>query len=239
MILTAIGKENDENCIQIRSNEIYDWNKAGSIVLPKLINYEKNKGILQDMVYTRYLDFAVVFYIPLDMRNRYNCNMSVNRTIMSRWQVNEQELYQKAIENGRLLVPAQLQYLDDVILQMLEERECDMLHFDDMVNYIGMNAGKRLLVLSNKKNIFGAVTMLYTGVLHKIAEGMQSSFLVLPSGIHELILVKTDGLYEKEIRGYAEIVREINSNKELVSDEEFLSDNVYFYDRDEGKLIIT
>ena len=35
-----------------------------------------------------------------------------------------------------------------------------------------------------------------------------------------------------------EIVREINSNKELVSDEEFLSNNVYFYDRDEGKLMI-
>lgn len=38
--------------------------------------------------------------------------------------------------------------------------------------------------------------------------------------------------------GYREIVQEINSDKSLVSDKDYLSDNVYYYDRLEGKLSI-
>ena len=64
---------------------------------------------------------------------------------------------------------------------------------------------------------------------------MDSDLYILPSSIHELIILKADDMGY----GYREIVQEINRDKSLVSDKDYLSDNVYYYDRLEGKLSIT
>lgn len=220
------------------SENIYDWKNVSYIVLPKLINYEKNEELLQDIPYIKYLDFAVVFFVPASMEKRYEDSTLVDNHIIRRWQVDEQTLFEVAIRNGKQLMPAKIQYIDDVIIQMIEEREYDVFHFDEMLDYIGLNPSKRLLVLSNHKYACGAITMLYKGVLQKITNRINSSFLILPCSIDMVLIAKTDGLYEREIRGYSEMVKEINGNKELTPDMDFLSDNIYFYDKAEGKLMI-
>ena len=89
-----------------------------------------------------------------------------------------------------------------------------------------------MFVISNTSKIFGASCVLYPGVLEKFAAEKDADIFVLPSSIHEMILVP-----EKEDQDYStlpNIVKETNRTE--VDPEEVLSDSVYYYDRKAGVL---
>ena len=89
-----------------------------------------------------------------------------------------------------------------------------------------------MYVLTNEEKYLGAVCVCYPGVLERIADTFGRSFFVLPSSIHECIIVPETGEdFEGDLQ---EIVREVN--RLYVSEEEYLSDNVYYYDRKEKVL---
>ena len=80
----------------------------------------------------------------------------------------------------------------------------------------------------------GAATILYEGVLEMIADFLDDNFYVLPSSIHEVIIVsETEAPWGSS--GLSEMVREINHTQ--VDEEDILSDIVYYYDRCKKKLL--
>lgn len=50
-------------------------------------------------------------------------------------------------------------------------------------------ADRRMYVLTNCLNLYGAGCILYEGVLEKEAERLKSGFYVLPSSVNEVIIV--------------------------------------------------
>ena len=90
-----------------------------------------------------------------------------------------------------------------------------------------------MYVLSNKTKIFGAAVMLYSEVLKKFAEKKQTDLFILPSSVHEVIIIpKTEGMEWKKLQ---EMVIEVNATQ--VEDIEILSDSVYCYSREKDELI--
>lgn len=83
-------------------------------------------------------------------------------------------------------------------------------------------------VLTNTRRLYGAATLLYPNVLSECARTLGGSFYILPTSVHELILVpiiKQQRLTRSEL---LEMVCEINHSSVKV--EERLTDNVYLYD---------
>ena len=73
---------------------------------------------------------------------------------------------------------------------------------------------------------------LYGGTaLDVAAERIGGDFFLLPSSVHECILVPKNGFDEKELQNMVMTV-----NQSQVSPEDRLSDNVYSYDANEHKL---
>ena len=73
-------------------------------------------------------------------------------------------------------------------------------------------------------------------VLESIGEKAGMDYFLLPTSIHEVLIVKNDGLLtRKELK---EIVYDGNRTGGLTKQEDILSDNVYFYSRKEKALII-
>jgi hypothetical protein len=70
--------------------------------------------------------------------------------------------------------------------------------------------------------------------LGNVAEELESDFYILPSSLHEIILVLEQDAPAKEL--LKEMVEDVNQCQ--VSEEEFLSDNVYFYSREENQVKI-
>ena len=77
------------------------------------------------------------------------------------------------------------------------------------------------------ENEYGASALFYPGFLEQVAKRFRGKFFILPSSIHELILVPD---YVEDVKGLKEIVSDVNDNSDAVTEEDFLSNSVYHYD---------
>lgn len=83
-----------------------------------------------------------------------------------------------------------------------------------------------LYVMTNRSQTFGASCMLYDSTLEDFAESQESNLVILPSSIHEVLLLKQEkGMNFESMR---EMVMDINRHE--VPKEDILSDSVYLYD---------
>ena len=79
-------------------------------------------------------------------------------------------------------------------------------------------------VLTNELGIYGATAMLYDGVLEEAGEKWEQNFYIIPSSVHELILL----LEEWDMEQLDLMIKEVNERE--VKDDEILSDHAYLYD---------
>ncbi|MEY8338184.1 DUF5688 family protein [Lachnospiraceae bacterium 62-35] len=82
-------------------------------------------------------------------------------------------------------------------------------------------------ILTNTKGINGAYCMLYPGILKSFAEAVDNDLIIIPSSIHEVLLIPGDP--SSSSQDMDELVQEINQNE--VPKEEQLSSHTYLYSR--------
>ncbi len=92
-----------------------------------------------------------------------------------------------------------------------------------------------LFVMSNGDYMNGASVILYKDILREFADCMEHNLYILPSSIHEVIILLDDE-YAKDPEELARMVRE--TNRIVVDREEILSDHVYYYDREKDEIRI-
>lgn len=80
-----------------------------------------------------------------------------------------------------------------------------------------------MYVATNQNKTFGAGILLYDGFLDAVA-GKLGSFYILPSSVHELIIIPDTFGDPSELK---KMVGEINAAE--VPEEEVLSDNIFHY----------
>ena len=90
-----------------------------------------------------------------------------------------------------------------------------------------------MYVMTNQYTRNGAVAMLYPEVLEKMCGLFPDGYYILPSSIHDLVIIpKSVSMTPREL---GEMVRDIN--KAAVTREEVLSDRIYEYDKDKGRVL--
>ena len=83
-----------------------------------------------------------------------------------------------------------------------------------------------MYVLSNEAGLNGAASLMYRDALDTASEFLHGDLVILPSSIHETILLKDDGSLDYEtLQGIVE-----QANRNVVSENEKLSDHIYRYD---------
>ena len=79
-----------------------------------------------------------------------------------------------------------------------------------------------LYVLSNEDSFFGAAALFYPGMLERLTILMGGAFYVLPSSIHEVLLLPvTDGDAQK----LADIIK--TANRTVTDSDVFLADDLF------------
>lgn len=198
-------------------NQYSDYSQMQCKVLCKLINAEKNEKLLEDVPYIPYLDLAIVFYILLDSDDHGVSTMLVRDFQLEAWGTDVDELLQQGIENGKCLAPVKFQEMKEVI--------------GELVDHISDDSEQECLapmyVLSNPMRSLGAATILYDNVLNDIGEKLGENYYMLPSSIHEwIIMAESMSPTKQEL---TEMIQEINMTQ--VAEEEVLADHPYYYDR--------
>ena len=102
---------------------------------------------------------------------------------------------------------------------------------DDMI----LESGKRpMYVVTNKNKCLGAICMIFDKFMSAMADEIGEGFIILPSSVHEVILVpEKDGAETERLK---EIVAEVNAGH--VEPQEVLSDNIYYYDKERHEVIM-
>lgn len=85
-----------------------------------------------------------------------------------------------------------------------------------------------MYVLTNTQKVFGASVIVNTDVMDRICDIFPEGFTIIPSSIHEVMIVP--GEDHDRYQELGEMVRSVNMTS-AVSPEEVLSDRVYTYDR--------
>lgn len=198
-----------------------NYETVRSRIIFKLINTEKNRELLRDVPYIPFHDLSIVFQCLVSEERFGNASILIHNVHLQLWKVNARELYECALENTPLLQGYELADMNTVLEEMKALGGIDDEEIEDMQQEVPM------YVLSNKSRINGASCILYKDILKDFAMVVDKDLYVLPSSIHEVILLPSDGTQESE--QLKEMVREINQSQ--VEKEEVLSDSVYYYRR--------
>ncbi|MGI6007643.1 MAG: DUF5688 family protein [Ruminococcus sp.] len=193
-----------------------EYEKVSAFICFRLINYEKNREMLKELPHRKIMDLALVYYFRIEEDSGQSGTLLIYNLHIKMWKVTEEELYDQARENTcRLLPPCMVG-----MMQLIREMTGEIFQEEKE---------ETMFVLTNREKYFGAVCFLYPRVLEQVSAFLKSSFYILPSSIHESIIVPDSGRFFPE--DLKLIVQDVNSH--YVAGEEVLSDQIYYYDKEQ------
>ena len=202
--------ENDKLTIDIST--ITDWDNVKDRLCVRVISEERNTDMLNEMVWKDYLDLAVIPVIVFQSSDEKMQSIKVTLDIAERWGVDYDTIINTAISNTKTMFPCTARNLSEVVGSLMG---CDM---DDIPDC-------HMKVVTNAYSINGAAAILDDELLQEIYEEFDCTYYIIPSSVHELIVIPSGICDPDEIKS---LVRQVNSTE--VRDDEILSDNVYIYD---------
>ena len=201
--------------------KVKDYEFVKDKIIYRLIGRKENQELLKEIPHKNYLDLAIIYYVLLEVDECGMASMMVRKEHMEMWKVAEEDLYYRACKNTQELLPYEFAPMRTVIEELLgfEAEE---------------NQTEKMYILSNEMRSYGASALIYPDCLRKIAGEVGENFFVLPSSVHETIIVAESEAPDKE--ELCSLIEEINETQ--VEAEEVLSDRAYYYDRETGKLTL-
>jgi len=199
-------------------------------IIYKLINTERNQELLEDVPHVEFFDLSVVFEC-LILQEQLGCStILIHNVHQKMWDISTEDLYQTAMENTPRLLKYELKPMMEVLSEILESENPEGFNKNDCM--MDFSDSVPMFVLSNRSRVEGASCMLYPNLMRNLSNTIGSSFYIIPSSIHELLLlpIKNDCKGE-EIKC---MIKEINDTQ--VSAEEILSYSLYLYNREAGKI---
>ena len=177
-----------------------------------------NSPILGETPHKMIEDMALVVNIHLvnfSDENGRSC-VVVTRPLMEMYGIDEAQLFADAEKNSLAEEPIAFTPLADMIKSLIESEEVPSPEEAGIVTYIA----------TNKSGFHGAAVAAYPGFAEKAAEAIGGSFYMLPSSVHEFILIKDDG--KPNAKDLNKMVR--NVNETVLEPRDYLSSQCYHYD---------
>ena len=195
--------------------DMADWEKVKDKVTIRVIGVSRNTELLKDVPCRLFGDIALIYQVSVKAPDDTLMTVRITNNLMEQYGISEPQLYDTAMENSQRLQKVTCRPMGEVIGDLLGPMD------DPIID----EAPAKLYVLSNESLQFGAAALFYPGVIEKIGKNIPEGFYILPSSIHEvLILPKNQG--EKAM--LENMVQEINETQ--VAPDEVLSDFVSEYD---------
>lgn len=199
-----------------------DYEFISSLLYCKLINYKSNKEFLDDVPHRRFLDLAIVPYCLLDSDDDNSASVVIHKSHVQMWGVEEDDLLEVAMKNTRNDMKTKIMDIRLAIEHIIKNTDTD----EKIPEY---DSGCMYVVSSNSKTN-GAISMTDYETINSFACSHNTDFFVLPSSIHEVLLVPNDVSFDYE--SLSQMVKDVNESQ--VSPEEILSDHAYYFAMNRG-----
>ncbi len=206
-----------------------DYEKVKDKLRIKLCDPELNQEWLNDKAYTLQGDFAAVYYVVIYEGEEQDFSTPVVKQLMEEWKVTLKQLHEDALLSERAK-QAFFFEMDDYLCSMMTGNGTIRNLLDGKTKWHPEIAETPILCLTDSSMKNGASMVLQEELMKQVGEIIGSDFYVLPSSIHEILLVPDIGIVDTS--GLSRIVKEINETSVELCDK--LSDKVQYYDRAKG-----
>ena len=198
--------------------------------MAKLVNYEMNRKILKECLYDRVLDLAVMYYYISEYKDNVLGYIKLTHENCGLFNLTPEVIRKNAIENTMRMFPAEFDSMENYFRELLGRTENSKESLDNKAEDEEIfRLPKKLFLLTTRSKQEGAVSVIYPGLLDRVRKALGTDFYIIPSSIHEVIIVPDDGSDRMEI--LKEMVSEVN--RSCVPKQEILSDTVYHYPEDQ------
>ena len=207
---------------------LYDYEKLKDKLYCRVVNYEKNKDLAAGSPCVKIMDLCVLFFIYVDSLEGACGSILIKNDMFEYWNIDISKLYNDALENTKRLFDIKIMDLNEVFKEIVS-RHCDKdsAEYDMLMEQIESDLEIPMYVLTNSVKTYGATGILYTEELEAFAKTVDSDLYILPSSVHELIVIPV--WEEADNERLLSMVRQVNSTE--VPADEVLSDSVYIFKR--------
>lgn len=203
-------------------------------VIPVLVNKDNNKNSLNSLVSGERSDLAIIYKIQVqnDMLMG-NGSIKVKPEHLTYLGMTQAELHEAAMSNLSKQ-GFNIKSMESFLFRMMSDDNSAALSESQGIDLSKLkNTNMPLFVITNNSLCDGANVLLQEDKLKEIGDALGFDYVIIPSSIHEVLLVTEENL--DNIETYNQMVREVNATQ--VTKEERLSDHVYVYSVDAGKLL--
>lgn len=212
-----------------------DFDKVKDRICYRLVSAEKNREQLVKVPHIRYLDMAICFYYAYQGDLLGSGSILVYNSHLEMWNTSTEALFELARENTPVLFPWECRSMEDAVREMFaRQQDCGLEALMEEEEQKEFFAAMPMKILSNENRVQGAICILYQDVLKRLAEKEGKNFYILPSSVHEVILLPDSG--RESAMQLKEMVVDVNATQ--VESDEILSDNLYYYDRFSERITI-
>lgn len=209
--------------MQMDVSWLHDYNRVKERLYCTLVNGD-NAEYLRDKPYMQVDDLAVTYRVLFRESPTGNATFAVTDQMMEQFQIDKETLHRDAMENTQRMFPTEIMNISDVLWELNEMDE------SPEQQTLGQSV-PTMYVLTNAKKTDGAAGILNPAVMDQVAERISEDIYVIPSSVHELILVPKRP--DMDYHAVEKMIREVNM---MVAPEEILSDHAYGIDFKEHRL---
>lgn len=199
-------------------NWLLDYEKVKEHLFIRVSNAAKNENLISSAPHKKVDDLIITCHIAVDSTDHGMASTIVNNDLLEHYGVSEKDLFEDAMKSAPKILPVKIDTMFNVISGMFPSALDDEIPSEDSF------PGKDMIIVSNRTNRNGAAALFYPGVMEQLAEKLGGNYVVLPSSIHEVIIIPDKGDYN----ALESMVADINRN--TVDSKEQLSDHAYHYD---------
>lgn len=223
IILESVDSALKYEFIKEYKRMLYKWDDVKQYVKSFVFNLERNRDYIEEtqIVFREKLNLAYACFIDFpEDETGGSAQVNISCNLLEVWGISEEELFKTAECNATFCIKS--------MRQVIEEITGDKTRVEDTLWEKTI-----MYVISTPKRYRGAAGIFSTELLDKHAEKTGKNFYILPSSVHEAIIVN-----EKEAPSAVTLKDMVQEVNETLLTEEYLADSVYYYDRETKKVTI-
>jgi len=181
-------------------------------IIPVLLD-PQNEELWKDRPHLQWNGLVVVFEVPLKI-SLEPVHLTVSHQMLEIWDIMEEELFQKVVNNRA--------FLDSIIIRTLDEN----LKLDHGIEsgFPKPESKHEMYIITTKGHHYGAGAVLNTDAIESLADRVGTDLYLLPASVHEFMAASCEGHTAVEMKN---LLYEFNL---LGNKEEQLSNHLFFYD---------
>lgn len=204
---------------------------AKSNIFSRVCQAKGNEDYLNGAVCDRFLDLAVFYVVQLG-QDDVGGRVIIKEEHLKAWGVDKETIQQAAEQNEQSALVYTYGNMHDLF------NPCTGLCYPEKkVFSIDDICPGGMYMLTYEDAFGGASIILRNGFLKSISDKTECDLIIVPSSVEDIIVMPLPHIRYEDISIFGGMVQDVNYNSDSVKPEKVLSDHVYVFNREAGRIL--